>query len=138
MKYWVAHARGCDFNYLASIGFSVGYPTIDDYVFLEVNEKNLPWTRRQSRLNIAFVRNKKGLATITEEEYLRMMGSLKREFKEGEIIDVVEGFPENLSGKVLELSEDGSLVRCLLDGWNRKYDLWLPSTTLVLSVEGDN
>jgi len=122
-EYWIAHVRGPNYEMLKKKGFLVLYPDVDDYVFLEVNDTNKKYLKKQLELSIAFLKNKSRLVTVKEEEVQRMIDATSREkIEPGTPISVISGYCENLEGIVTGVVDDDSVKACL-NGYNRKYDV---------------
>jgi hypothetical protein len=127
--YWVAHARGCNFAQLRRLGFTAFYPAMDDYVFLEVNQQNEKYLRKQSELGIAYLKKKGTPVTITQKELEAMAGQTVDKIEVGKRALAVQGFAEHLSGEVLEVI--GNKVRMLFDGYKQKYNVEVDIQDLV-------
>jgi len=121
-KYWVAHVRGPNYDLLRKRGFTVLYPDVDDYVFLEVNKPNEKLLKRQLELCVAFLKKHGKMQTITEAE-LRLMAKTTTLdiLAENTPIEVINGYCENLEGRVLEIM--GDQIKALLKGYNRSYEV---------------
>lgn len=119
MKYWAAHCRGCDYDHLRSLGFLVLHPHIDDYVFLEVCEKNTKFLRQENKLNILFVRFEDNVMEIDESEMSFMRRETVDSITDGSDILVVKGIYANLEGVIIE--DQGDIYKCEIYGYKRKY-----------------
>jgi len=128
-NYWVCHVRGPNFEQLRRKGFVVLYPAMDDYVFLEASPANLPLLKRQTELGVSFLKHRNKLSTVTQEEIDRMTQVTTDLVMVGSKIEVISGFAENLNGVVLEIGEKELL--CELDGYKRKYTVWVDKLDLV-------
>lgn len=134
-EYWIAHVRGPNYEILKKKGFLVLYPDVDDYVFLEVNEKNKKYHKRQLELAIAFLKNKSKLLTVTEEEVQRMVEATSREtIAVGTPIKVISGYCESLDGVVTGIVNE-SQVEAKLNGYNRQYEVVVNKLDLVEDEE---
>lgn len=134
--YFVGHTRGPDFNRLRALGFLTFYPTLDDYVFLEDKPEHLPLLRKQTELGLAFVKNRKGLIKVTEEEINRIQKGTTEKLGIGAKVLAVEGPAANLEGEVLDES-DLELFICF-KGYQQDYTLWCDRQHIVLSDENLN
>jgi len=123
VSYWIAHVRAPNFQKLKKLGFLVMYPTLDDYVFLKITPENEKFLRKQTELEIYFLKKREKLLTVSESEVQKMVGESIEEIEKGSEVHVVEGIYSNLEGKVIE--KDGENYRISLEGYNRKYDAWL-------------
>lgn len=132
-RYYAAHVRGADFNRLRQKGFRVLYPALDDYVFLEVVDKNKSLLTQQSELGVAFLKDKKGYVTVSQAEVDRMMEKTAEDMTPGTLIKVIEGVGASLDGEVLE--REGNKLRVKLQGYNREYDIWVDRLEVVLDKE---
>jgi len=132
-NFWVAHVRGADFDQLKKTGFLTFFPSLDDYVFLEVKEENQHLLRRQSELNIHFLKKGSDYTTVEETELDYMTQETKGKIIEGTDIQVVKGYCANLDGIVLEVEEE--LARCYLNGYNRKYKVELDISDIVAQTD---
>lgn len=129
--YWLAHCRGPNFDQLKRKGFLTFYPTVDDYVFLEVKEENKRLTRQQAELGVLFLRANNALVEVNEDEVLKMSGKTVDQIKLGAEIKVLIGPCENLEGRVVEVNTEGKYI-CELKGWNRTYLKSLNREEIVL------
>lgn len=127
--YYVAHARGCNFEQLRKIGFTTFYPAMDDYVFLEVTPQNEKYLRKQSDLGIAYLKKKGVPVTITQKEVEAMAGQTVDKIGVGDGVLAVQGFAEHLSGTVEEVN--GTKVRVVFKGYHQNYDVWVDVMDLV-------
>lgn len=128
--YWVAQARSPDFQDLTDRGFVTFYPMVDDYVFLEAKDENRALTRKETDLNVSFLREEKKLITITEAELEPMRASTRDRIKVGTNILVVRGHCESLDGVVKKFLPEGQ-VEVLLDGLYHEYREVLYLTDIV-------
>lgn len=129
-KYWVAHVRGPNYDQLRKKGFLVLYPDVDDYVFLEVTEANQKLLKKQLELAVAFLKTKGKFNTVTETEVKRMSLETSTErIAVGAEIEVINGYCDNMEGKVLEV--DGDRIRASLRGYNRTYDVELDRLDVI-------
>lgn len=134
-KFWIAHARGPNFPKLREKGFTTFYPTMDDYVFLEVKPENEKFLRKQTELGVAFLKEREQYVTVDNTQMLRMCSATIDQIKEGTEILVVVGYGANLEGRVEEISSDGQSLRCLLQGFSRTYDVWLDRLEVVEKLD---
>lgn len=132
-RFWIAHARGCDFAKLREKGFVTLYPSIDDYVFLEASDKNLRLLRKQTELGVYFLRKGGEYVTVPQKEIDRMFEKTVDRIGKGAEILVVSGFGANLTGTVTEAEENR--LRCELQGFNRTYDVWIDRLDVVIKPE---
>lgn len=128
-KYWIAHVRGPFYDKLRNLGFKVFYPYMDDYVFLEIKDKNKPLLKKQMELCIYFLKKKEKLLVVSEAEVERMTQGAKEKQEESEEVEVISGYCSGLMGKILEREEKH--CRCLLQGFNRTYDVLVDRLDLV-------
>jgi len=133
-RFWVAHARGCDFASLRAKGFLTLYPAVDDYVFLEMLDENRKFLKKQLELGIAFLRKKETYVTVSEAEIKGMSQGGSNSFSEGEQILVVSGPGEGLDGIVKEVRPEGKLL-CELQGFKRTYDLEVDQQDLIRKLD---
>jgi len=130
-EYWIAHVRGPNYEILKKKGFLVLYPDVDDYVFLEVNDDNKKYLKKQLELSIAFLKNKSKLVTVKEAEVQRMIQATSREkILPGTAIKVISGYCENLDGVVIGVVDDNQ-VEALLEGYNRQYQVMVDRLDIV-------
>jgi len=130
-EYWIAHVRGPNYTVLKKKGFLVLYPDVDDYVFLEVNDENKKYLKKQLELSIAFLKNKSKLVTVKEAEVQRMIQATSREkILPGTLIKVISGYCENLDGVVTGVVDDNR-VEARLDGYNRQYQVVIDRLDVV-------
>lgn len=121
-RYWLAHTRGCNFDFLRKKGFTTFYPTMDDYVFLEVTDKHKPLLKKQTELAVAFVKARNGEhATISQRELDAMAGETVHQLDTGKRVLIVEGPASNLAGEII--SKDGNLLTVRAEGFKRTYDV---------------
>lgn len=130
-RFWCAHARGPNFDLLAKRGFVHFYPTMDDYVFLEVKPENQVYLRKQTELGIAFMKHSNQYVTISEAELQEMGVTTTYRMQVGTRITSLIGTCENMEGEVLELK--GDEVLCRMEGYNRTYDRLLKISQIVPS-----
>jgi len=135
-RYWIAHVRGADFTILRAKGFVVFYPTLDDYVFLEVTDDNWKFVSKQTELSIYFLKSEGKYQEVTEEELDLMRDSARGGMEEGARIKVVGGYCTNLDGSVL-VAEDQRYF-CKLNGFKATYEVWLDALDVVLIGEDDD
>ena len=134
-EYWIAHVRGPNYSILKKKGFLVLYPDVDDYVFLEVNDENKKYLKKQLELSIAFLKNKTKLVTVKEEEVQRMIQATSREkILPGTPIRVISGYCENMEGVVTGVVDD-DMVKATLEGYNRQYEVEVARLDLVEDEE---
>jgi len=130
-EYWIAHVRGPNYEVLKKKGFLVLYPDVDDYVFLEVNDSNKKYLKKQLELSIAFLKNKSKLVTVKEKEVQRMIDATSREkIEPGTLISVISGYCENLDGVVTRVVDEDEVEACL-NGYNRQYDVVIKRLDVV-------
>jgi len=129
-RFWTAHVRGADFVRLKKLGFRAFTPMMDDYVFLEVTEKNEQFLRKQDELGLKFLRNGRELRTVSEAELVPLGGSTMDRLVPGAEVLVAVGYCEKLEGKVVE--RNGDKVKCVLRGFKRTYEVELPVQQVVL------
>lgn len=129
-RYWLAHVRGADFAKLKKLGFTTFVPMMDDYVFLEVTEKNEAFLRKQDELGLKFLRTGKALQTVSEKDLAPMNGETTDKLLPGVEVLVAAGYCEKLQGRIT--ARDGDKVKVQLDGFRRKYDVELPVQAVVL------
>lgn len=121
-RFWVAHARGCDYDLLQFRGFVVLYPKVDDYVFLEVDPKNDKLRGKQLELGISFLKDKRGqLKSISAEELKAMSAETSEKLVVGATVQVVAGYCANMTGRIVTVDEVAGTAECELDGYRRKY-----------------
>lgn len=133
-RFWIAHARGPNFSLLRDRGFVTFYPTMDDYVFLEVSEQNEKLLRKQSELCVAFVKDKKGkLQTVSQAELDRMRQKSTAGIEPGSMVLSVDGIASNLEGIVKAVKDN--IVQVVFNGLSRVYDLEVDAQTLVLRTD---
>lgn len=130
-RFWIAHARGPNFTKLREKGFTTFYPSMDDYVFLEVKPENEKLLRKQTELGVAFLKEREQYVTIDNSQMLRMFVTTSAKIGKGAEILAVEGSGSNLEGIVLEVSDDGEQLKCSLRGYNRTYEVWLDRLEVV-------
>jgi hypothetical protein len=130
-RYWIAHTRGPDFNKLRDRGFITFFPTMDDYVFLEANEKNEKLLRKQSELCVSFLKAKDDYPTISYIEMMRMFTKTLAPIAPKTKILAVMGVASGLDGEVLEVREEGQKFLCKMQGFNRVYELLLDRLEIV-------
>ena len=106
---------------------------MDDYVFLAATKENKKKLNKQTELGVFFLKDKRGLSTVTRAEIDRMTEVTTDQVVEGAEITVVEGYCTNMDGVVLE--DNGSELLCLLSGWKRKYEVSLPRSSVVYRDE---
>lgn len=135
MRYWIAHVRAPNFQKLKKLGFLVMYPTLDDYVFLEVKDSNEKFLRKQTELEIYFLKKREKLLTASKEEVEHMVGSSIDIIEVGSDIYVVDGYYSNLDGTVIERDEDEFRVE--LKGYNRTYDVRLNQMSIAIKKPPD-
>lgn len=135
-RFWVAHARGCDFGRLREKGFLILYPSIDDYVFLEAKDQNLKLLRKQTELGVYFLRRNNEFVTVSQKEIDGMRKETVDRIEPGVDILVVTGYGSGLEGKVTE--SQGNKLRCDLQGFNRTYDVWIDRMDVVIKPEAGN
>lgn len=131
MKYWVAHTRGPNFQLLEKRGFTTLFPAADDYVFLAVTEQNKPLLRRQTELNVSFLKNGNEFVTIDEQELMEMKTRSTDQIQPGKEVIALLGTCENLEGTVL--NREGDLLHCRFRGFNRNYDVDVHRSEVVLA-----
>lgn len=129
-RYYVGHVRGADFEALRKAGFVVFHPTMDDYVFLEVVDRNLPLLRRQAELGVSFLKSGSKYETVSRQELEEMANTTLDQIKIGCKIKVLQGFCENMEGVVTTV--DGDKLHCVLKGYKREYEQDLLKTDVVL------
>lgn len=129
MNFWVAHARGCDFSHLKDLGFTLLYPKMDDYVFLEVSEDNRKFLKKQAELSISFLKDKSGYNTITQAELDAMYQASESKFSKGDKVYAVSGFASGLRGEIVKVLESSCEV--ILQGYRRKYEVQVDKIDLV-------
>lgn len=129
-RFFTAHTRGPNFEYLKKKGFTVLFPVVDDYVFLEDRKDLLPLLKKQTELCVYFLRDRNGYVTVSEEEVMAMRACSTDKIEVGALIKVVAGPYENLEGTVLE--EKGEAYLCKLSGFNREYEVEVSRLDLVL------
>lgn len=129
-KFFVAHARGCDFERLKRIGFVVFYPVLDDYVFLEDAPSNQKWLTKQAELGVSYLKKGNEYVRVTEEELVPLgLGTTER-IKLGSEIRVLVGYCEGMEGMIEGIEGDKLKVR--LKGWKRDYVAEVSITEVVL------
>lgn len=129
-KYWVALARGADFEDLKRRGFRVFYPVLDDYVFLEALDENKTLTSKSESLRVKFLRDGKGkILEVSGAELDRMRGCTEDNLVPGQDISVVEGFCNGLDGKILGRAGDD--LKCEVYGFKRVFSQTLSVTQVV-------
>lgn len=133
-KYWVAAARGCDFGTLKSKGFTVFYPALDDYVFLESSEENKYLLSKQEELRIKFLRlsSGKGYVQVQEKEVQQMLSVTKDTLLPGSRIKVVDGYCSGLEGYIK--TRDGEVLVCEVYGYKRVFEVSLPTSQVALDT----
>jgi hypothetical protein len=119
VRYWVAHARGCNFKRLSNLGFRHGFPTMDDYVFLKESAKNKRFLTKQTDLGIKFLSFERRLQFVTEAEVDNILNKVKPDFVSGSRVEVVSGFCSGLVGAVVEKVSSEYLV--ILQGYRLTY-----------------
>jgi len=122
-QYWVAHVRGPYFERLRRLGFVVLYPAVDDYVFLEATDDNKKIVAQQQDLGVFFLRAGRKMKTVSEEELADIKQKTTERLEVGASIIVVAGYCEALEGEITDEGEQK--VKCMLEGWNRQYHVWL-------------
>jgi len=130
-RYWVAHTRGPDFNKLRDRGFITFYPAMDDYVFLEVSEKNERLLRKQTELCVAFLKAKEDYSTVSYRDMMRMFTKTLSPIDKGARILAVVGVASGLDGEVLEVRNGGEKFLCAMQGFNRVYERELDRLEIV-------
>lgn len=130
-QYYVGLARGADFKDLKARGFTVFYPVLDDYVFLEVTDENKKLLTKQDELKVKFLRdqNSRTIQQVTEKELSAMVMTTQDILVEGQDISVVEGFGTGLEGKIF--SRDGEALTCDLYGYKRVFRVVLTTIQVV-------
>lgn len=129
-RFYVGHVRGADFEQLRKLGFVVFHPTMDDYVFLEVAERNYSFLKRQSELGVSFLKSGSVYETVSREELESMANTTLDQIKVGSKIKVLQGFCENMEGEVKEVV--GNKLKCVLKGYKREYEQSLLKTDVVI------
>ena len=132
-KYYVAQTGAPDFEELTRKGFITFYPTVDDYVFLEVTDKNESLTRQEATFDIEFLRAGDKLVTVTDVELEPMRRSTVDQLMVGTQITVVRGYCEGLDGVVTEI--DGQQCKVMLDGLYHEYAVEVAMTDIVKREE---
>lgn len=141
--YYVALARGADFRVLKARGFTVFYPLLDDYVFLEVSDDNKKLLNKQEELCVKFLRDKsgKGIQTVTGKELNRMTQTTQKSLVPGQDITVVDGSFIGMDGKITSL--EGDNITCKVVGYRKTYQVILTAVQIVKrgtelpSIEGE-
>lgn len=129
-RYYVAHVRGPNYEQLKRKGFTVLYPDVDDYVFLEVTPQNQKLLKKQQELSIFFLKNKREFRTVSEEELSRMKKVTSTDLlMENCGIEVINGYCENLTGTVVEII--GDKIRAKLQGYKRTYDVTIDRLDVI-------
>lgn len=129
--YWTAISRGADFKELSAKGFRVFYPVLDDYVFLEVSDKNKVLLTKQDELRVKFLKDSKGkIMLVSEKDLGQMQATTQDPMVEGAEISVVDGYCSGLDGKVI--SREGSILECEVYGYKRVFSVALPAIQVVL------
>lgn len=131
--YYVAQVRGASLDDLEKKGFLVIKPHVDDYVFLEVGEKDTLLGKEES-LRIKFLRHAKGYVRVDELVVEGFGKGIKEDLGVGTKIRVVGGLYKNLDGTVTALTEGGYLV-CSLEVYNRLIEVELDPTLLLKADE---
>jgi transcription antitermination factor NusG len=131
--YYVAQTGAPDFEELTRKGFITFYPTVDDYVFLEVTNRNEPLLRQEVRLDITFLRKDDMLVTVTDDELEPMRRSTVDQIMVGAQILVVRGYCEGLDGVVTEIK--GQKCKVMLDGLYHEYAVEVALTDIVKREE---
>lgn len=132
-RYYVAHTGAPDFEALTEKGFLTFFPTVDDYVFLEVTPANEPLLKQESRLDITFMKNKDVLVTVSEAELDPMRNATVNQLMVGTQILVVRGYCEGLGGVVTKI--DGQVCEVVLDGLYHEYAVQVAMTDIVRQEE---
>lgn len=129
--YWVALARGADFERLRKEGFTVFYPMIDDYVFLEACDDNKKLIDRTEELKVKFIKSKggKSIQTVRESELKGLQGSVEDGLVPGIKVRVVEGYCQNLDGVII--NRIGQELECEVSGYKRKFRATLTTMQVV-------
>lgn len=131
-RWYVAHARGPNFDYLKERGFHHMYPTMDDYVFLEVTDANKKLLRKQTELCISFMKAAEEYVTISEQELNEMCKKTTDEIVVGGEVKVLLGYCENLEGVVNDRDRDK--LKVTLKGYNRTYEVTLNVDQVVMKT----
>jgi hypothetical protein len=129
-RFYVAHARGPDFNQLRKLGFVHFYPILDDYVFLEVCDENKRYLTKQSELGIHFVKDHDDRMTISAAELDEMTRTTRSTIQPDTSVSVIIGYCEGLEGIVKQI--EGDQVMCTLQGYNREYHVTLNISDVVV------
>lgn len=132
-RFWIGHARGCDFARLREKGFLTLYPTIDDYVFLEETDANQKFLGKQIELGLYFLKKKGKLITVSQEEIQRMTKTSTDKINLDSEILVVQGPGAGLDGIVSKI--EGNKVTGLLNGYARKYELVMDLQDVVIKPQ---
>lgn len=130
--HWVASARGCDFKVLKDLGFTVFYPALDDYAFLEVSDENKYLFKKQEELRIRFLRegSGKGYLQVKDKDLEKMFCVTKDNLLPGSRIIVVEGHCVGLEGSIV--SRDGESLDCTVLGYRRVFEVRLNTSQVAL------
>jgi transcription antitermination factor NusG len=132
-RFWLAHVRGPFYEKLRSLGFIVFYPAMDDYVFLEVADKNKPLLNRQTELCIHFLKKREKLLTISQAEVDQIRAGTAEHVKESSRVEVVSGYCAGLDGRIVEVEDEQ--CKCELKGYNRSYTVWVDKLDVVYMKE---
>lgn len=132
-SFWVAAARGCDFKVLKNLGFTVFYPALDDYAFLEVSDENKYLFKQQESLRIKFLRegSGKGYLQVKDTDLDKMFQVTKDNLVPGSRIIVVEGYCVGLEGSIH--SRDGESLECVVKGYRREFEVTLTTNQVALA-----
>lgn len=128
--FWVAKTTNPNFKLLKDVGFTVLYPSLDDYVFLETKTENAKWLGREKDLGVQFQRalDGKGWMTVLEEELEAMKETLWGGLQVEGKVRVVGGVYDGMTGVVMVEEPDRCLVK--LQGFNREYEVLMMKTFL--------
>lgn len=130
-RFWTAYARGANFEDLKRRGFTVFYPSVDDYVFLRAVSENRGLVERADELGLQyFLRVGGELAEVTWADIAGMAAQAVQSIGPGDLIEVVRGPAEGLRGRVIELRADG--VRVRVRSWIRWHEVTVAGTDLIL------
>jgi len=123
ITYWVARAREKDWKKFRKYGFLVLRPAVPEYVFIEKNETNQSFWKRQEQFGIKFVIGSDlKPVEVSEEEIKVFRDQLRKIFSKGAKVKTREQAYVGLDGVVIQEGEGRSLVE--YQGWLRKYKKW--------------
>jgi hypothetical protein len=129
-RYFVAHVRGADYQYLRQVGFVCWESTIDDYAFLPDTPEHRHLLKQELSLKVFFLKVDDQHATISEDEFQHFKAQAIGSLQPGTPIVVVNGPYANLHGVITAVN--GDTYTCTLESYHKRYVVDLTIFDLVI------